>query len=259
MTGQGREKFDGLGRDYDRYRPRYPSALFDAVVSALPAVERPWAIDTGAGTGVALEGLLRARPDWARLDAVDVSSDMVARGREKFPQVEWHVGAAEPFLESNPGAHLILAAQAYQWMDRPRYVRAAADGLAAGGVVAIMQNDRDFTVNRFLDAYEGLLEELSPGYSRFYRTFDIGAELGERFATVEEHRVVWEQRMRADDFVGMSQTSTQVQRAITAHGGEFLRRLEELVGSHAVEGELTLTYTSKVFTATSPHGAARSS
>jgi SAM-dependent methyltransferase len=254
MTGSGREKFDGLGQRYDRYRPRYPAALMDAVVEELSPTAQPRVIDTGAGTGVALEGLVPRLPAGARIDAVDISADMVARGREKFPTAHWHVGPAEPFLEHAHGVDLVLAAQAYQWMDRPRYLRAAAACLATGGLVAIMQNNRDFTVDPFLDAYEALLEELSPGYSRLYRSFDVHAELTEHFNVVRHESVVWKQRMRGEDFAGMSQTSTQAQRAIAAHGEEFARRLSTLIDAHQTDGNVVITYTSEAFTASAPPG-----
>ena len=251
MVASGTQKFDGLGADYDRYRPRYPDALFDLLAARLTA-EQPHVVDTGAGTGVALEGLIPRLPAGARIDAVDVSSDMVAQGREKFPTVTWHVGPAEPFLESLSGIDLVVAAQAYQWMDRPRYLSAAAGCLAPGGLVAIMQNNRDFTTNPFLDAYESLLEELSPGYSRSYRSFDIAAELGERYEVVTEHHATWERRMSCEDFAAMARTSTQVQRALAADADTFHRRLSELLDSHQSGGAVVLTYTSELFIASDP-------
>jgi SAM-dependent methyltransferase len=249
MTQTGNDEFDGLGRTYDTYRPRYPDALFDAVAAAVPGVPRPRIADTGAGTGVALEGLVPRLRAGALVEAVDTSADMVARGREKFPSVTWHVAAAEPFLEAATGIHLVVAAQAYQWMDRPRYRRAAARCLAPGGSLAIMQNNRDFTASAFLDAYECLLEELSPGYSRFYRTLPIEAELREEFGAVSVHRVRWAQRLPAAAFAGLSQTSTQVRRAIAEHGGTFLARLAGLGAEHQVDGQLTIPYTSEAFLA----------
>ena len=252
MVASGKQKFDGLGADYDRYRPRYPDALFDVLAARLSPIEEPHVVDAGAGTGVALEGLIPRLPAGARIDAVDISGDMVARGREKFPTVTWHVGPAEPFLESITGIDLVVAAQAYQWMDRPRYLSAAADCLTPRGLVAIMQNNRDFTANPFLDAYESLLEELSPGYSRSYRSFDIAAELGERFEAVTDHRVTWEWKVRREDFAAMTQTSTQVQRALAADADEFHRRLSALLDAHQSDGDVVLTYTSELFIASGP-------
>jgi hypothetical protein len=61
--------------------------------------------------------------------------------------------------------------------------------------------------------------------------------------------VSWNQRLKAEDFAGLSQTSTQVQQAIAAHGGTFLARLAGLLAEHQVDGEVTIAYTSEAFVA----------
>ena len=245
-----KQKFDGLADDYDNFRPRYPDTLLKAIVARIPDKDRPYVIDAGAGTGIALEGLIPLLPSGARIDAVDISDDMVKEGRVKYPLVSWHVKAAESFLEQTKGADLVVAAQAYQWMDRPRFLRAVHSCLASHGVIAILQNNRHFINEPFLDAYESLLEEMSPGYSRHYRSFDIAAELQGVFVRVETERLSWPLRMPAANFLKMAQSSTQVQRAIDAHGEVFKKRLRELVEIHQlVNGEVSIRYVSEVFIA----------
>ena len=91
-----RQKFDGLADDYDRNRARYPSVLFQMIKSRLPVRERLRIIDAGAGTGIALEGLVDVLGQEHDYLAVDVSRDMVQGGRQKFPFVEWTVGEPIP-------------------------------------------------------------------------------------------------------------------------------------------------------------------
>lgn len=242
--------FDGLATVYDRFRPRYPPLLLQAVAARLPPGPAPRVVDAGAGTGVALEGLLPLLPADARVRAIDISRDMVARGREKFPRVTWHVSEAEPFLERSGEIALVIAAQAYQWMDRPRFLRAARGCLMPGGCLAILQNNRDHGASKFLNDYESLLEELSPGYSRSYRAFDIEAEAREAFGNCDVIRVRWERPTNREDFMGMARSSTQVQRALRASGEEFMRRLEALIDRYATNGEVRIAYTSEAFIAT---------
>lgn len=35
-----KQKFDGLADDYDNFRPRYPKALFEAIVARMPQHRR---------------------------------------------------------------------------------------------------------------------------------------------------------------------------------------------------------------------------
>ncbi|MEZ0090326.1 trans-aconitate 2-methyltransferase [Streptacidiphilus sp. EB129] len=263
-----RQKFDGLSVDYDRYRPRYPAELMRRIADRLTGTVVPHIVDTGAGTGVGLEGLIPLTDPRSRYRAVDLSADMVSVGRSKFPQVDWAVGPAEPFLESMAGVDLVLAAQAFQWMDRPRFLAAARHCLNPGGLVAVIQNNRDFTASPFLNTYEVLLEEFSPGYSRSYRDFDFAAELAEGFAgtgaRVETATAVWVKRMHPDEFIGMSRSSTQAQRAIAAHGEVFGDRLRDLVHGFA-EGdggddgaEVAVPYRAELFTVQLPPAGAGS-
>lgn len=242
----GKQKFDGLSDGYDRFRPRYPAALMREIVSRLPGRDDLHVIDAGAGTGVELEGLIPLLGRKCRYEAVDLSTDMVATGRAKFPHVQWHVAAAEPFLEQSVDADLIIAAQSLQWMDRPRYLAAAKRCLNPSGVVAIIQNNRKVEESRFLYQYEALLEELSPGYSRSYRTFDYAAELAAVFpaheASVQVLTHDWSRTMSPQEFIGLAASSTQVQRAIAEVGRTFEDRLSELLGSFAVKDSLTIPY-----------------
>ena len=242
-----RQKFDGLSDDYDRYRPRYPEALIERIVEWLPPRDGLRVVDAGAGTGIALDALVPVRGPAARYEAVDLSDDMVQQGRRKHPYAEWAVGAAEPYLETAGTVDLVVAAQSYQWMDRPRFLAAAAAALGADGVLAIMQNNRDATASAFLDAYESLLEAMSPGYSRDYRSFDIADEVASVFARTAVHVVTWARRMTKDAFAGMVNSSTQAQRAVAAHGDSFFRELRALLDQFAPTDEIDVPYRSELF------------
>lgn len=247
-------KFDGLANNYDQARPRYPAELFQHLGAYLPKTGRPRVLDAGSGTGIALEGLLPHLPADATVHAVDVSTDMIRVGREKFPQVVWHEGTAEGYLASCPSASLdlVVAAQSYQWMDRAAYVREAARCLGPAGVCLVVQNNRNHEAGGFASAYEDLLEELSPGYSRSYRSFDIAAELGEAFTQVERRAAHWNRTLTVEEFVAMSSSSTQAQRAVAAVGPVFYARVRRLCALHEAGGRVELAYVSEAFYALRP-------
>ena len=50
---------------------------------------------------------------------------------------------------------------------------------------------------------ESLLEEMSPGYSRYYRSFDVAAELRDVLTHVDLHRVSWPRWVPITDFLKM--------------------------------------------------------
>jgi SAM-dependent methyltransferase len=244
--------FDGLADDYDRARPRYPAEPFARALELIGSSAPITAIDAGAGTGIALEVLEPQLPDGSDVHAVDVSTDMVRIGQTKFPRVRWAIGQAEDFLEafnleSSGAADLIVAAQSYQWMDRPRFLRAAGSALRPRGVCMIIQNNRDYRAGGFAAAYESLLEKYSPGYQRTYRAIDVATELSAHFPRVESIRQSWNQSLTVDAFVTMSSSSTQAQRAIQRIGPAFLAHVRELCEQYLKDGFIHLPYVTEAY------------
>ncbi|WP_159803283.1 class I SAM-dependent methyltransferase [Arthrobacter zhaoguopingii] len=241
-------KFDGLADDYDRYRPRYPSDLLDTALGMTRHNLR--VVDAGAGTGISLEWVLPALVG-PEVYAIDISRDMVEAGKRKFPGLNWMVGRIEDVLSTVTDVDLIIAGQAYQWFDRPAFLQAARKVLRAGGRVIVVQNNRDHSRSPFLSAYEGLLEERSPGYSRRYRDIDVAQELADGFDVgldaVIRAESRWNQAMTVDSFVGMASSSTQAQRAVAAVGPVFLKEVHALVESYAVDGVVVFPYHTELF------------
>ena len=254
MTGQ---PFDDLAADYDASRPRYPAELFAVVAGSVPAGRRLRVLDAGAGTGIALEGLVAHLGTEHDYVAVDVSPGMVAVGRSKLGFADWRVEPVEPALSRYPGAlDLVVAAQAYQWLDRARFVRGSLAALRPGGALAVLQNDRDHASSAFLAAYEDLLERLSPGYARDYRALDVARELAGPFGAaggaVSTHVVTWVQPCSVEAFVRMASSSTQVQRGVAVHGARVLAEVRELAASAARDGVVGVPYRSELHLARLP-------
>ncbi|MBD2786491.1 class I SAM-dependent methyltransferase [Xenorhabdus sp. DI] len=250
MTQQ-KEKFDGLAKGYDLYRPRYPEALFREIYHWLPKDRLLSIIDIGAGTGIAIEGLTNLLGQQHHYTAIDISQDMIDIGKQKLPWVNWLHGSTEQHLSRVGSPDLIMAAQSFQWMDRATVLNMARNGLTDNGVMAILQNNRDYRYNEFLNEYENLLEELSPNYSRHYRDFDYVQELNVAFQ--HEHalhitlNIHWNMTIPGEAFIGMSRSSTQVQRALAAHGEQFIERLKMLVEKYQADDKLTILYESQLF------------
>ena len=240
-------KFDGLAEDYERHRPRYPQQLLESISRTLVS-NHPVVVDIGAGTGIVLDGLLPVLPAPRLVVGVDPSQDMVAFGAYKHPGATWIVGTAEDVLEDSSDVDLIVAGQSLQWMDRPRVLRAANRALSADGILAVLQNNRNHESSGFLSAYEDLLEDLSPGYRRDYRSFDFSAEIRAAFHAQPSYETwIWSQNLGSEDFIGMSRSSTQAQRAIAANGSEFLKRLNALVTEHSEGDILRIEYLSELY------------
>ena len=84
--------------------------------------------------------------------------------------------------------------------------------LSASGVLFLIENNRDWKRSAFLVAYEDLLEELSPNYSRHYRGFDGAGEAKQaEFRHVTTKFYPWVRKISSKGFEQMAQSSTRYQ------------------------------------------------
>lgn len=123
-----------------RYRPPYPDALIDRVVSLI--TDEPRAVlDVGCGPGNVARLLL---PHVARVDAVDVSPGMIALGKTlpggDDPRLQWFVGKAED-APLHPPYALVTAGASLHWMDWVVALPRFHDALTPNGLLAIVGVD----------------------------------------------------------------------------------------------------------------------
>ncbi len=130
------KSFEGIGEEYDRYRPGFPNAAADAILpSSVTAV-----LDLGAGTGKFTE-LLVSRAD--RVVAVEPSTAMLDVLRVKLPTVEALVGGAEQIPLPAGTMDAVTVAQAFHWFDRDAACAEIRRVLVPGGTLGLLWNHSD--------------------------------------------------------------------------------------------------------------------
>jgi SAM-dependent methyltransferase len=150
------------------FRLPYPPALFDLLESLV--VDEPRAVlDIGAGTGdIARELAGRG----LRVDAVDMSAAMVARGRAlpggERPGLTWIVGKSEEAPLSPPYA-LVTAGESLHWMDWERVLPRIGRSLTPSGSLALVGR------NELPPPWQDGLMDLISRYSTLkrYREFNL--------------------------------------------------------------------------------------
>jgi SAM-dependent methyltransferase len=116
---------------YARFRPRYPSELYDHLARSAPDCRRAW--DCGTGSGQAAVGLAGF---FDRVIATDASVAQVAH-RERHPHVDYAIGLAESAPLAEASVDVVTAAQALHWFDLDGFYREARRVLVPDGVVAV--------------------------------------------------------------------------------------------------------------------------
>jgi trans-aconitate methyltransferase len=149
--------FDAAASNYDRFRPRYPAALFDDLcdVARLDSASR--ILEVGCGPGVATEEMM-AR-GWSVL-AVDPGAQLAKIAREKFGGERFAVEVAtfDDWAPRGRRFDAVFSATAYHWVSpHLRWVK-AAEVLDDGGFIALVGNRHIAagTFHDFHDATRGL-------------------------------------------------------------------------------------------------------
>ena len=136
--------FDAWAAEYERYRPGYPSRLFDLIADRLDLPAEASVVDLGAGTGKVSRAA--AARGW-RVTAVDPGEPMLAilRERAAVEGVDIEVLQASAERTGLPSGRfdVALAGEAYHWFDAPAALREMGRIVRPGGGIAFFWNVGD--------------------------------------------------------------------------------------------------------------------
>lgn len=130
-SGSFADHFSTVAAGYARYRPTYPTALFDWIAAAAPARDSAW--DCGCGNGQATVPLAER---FARVIGTDPSADQIAQA-PRHPRIDWRVATAESSGLDPASVAVVTVAQALHWFDLPRFWAEVRRVVRPGGLVAV--------------------------------------------------------------------------------------------------------------------------
>jgi SAM-dependent methyltransferase len=252
---QVREVAESFGSDaerYDRARPTYPDAMVDRIVAASPGCD---ALDVGCGTGIAARQFQAAG---CRVLGVDPDARMADLARQRGLVTE--VATFEAWDPAGRAFDMVIAGQAWHWVDPVAGAARAAQALCRGGRLAVFWNSflpPPDVGEAIAAAYRRVVPD-SPGFSRGMpgpEAYSLGcakAADGMRrtgaFGDPEQWRFDWDLAYTRDEwldtvptFGGYSQFPPASQRELLAGIGAAI---------DAVGGSFTMGYATLVVTAT---------
>jgi ubiquinone/menaquinone biosynthesis C-methylase UbiE len=128
--------FGSVADAYDRGRPGYPAEAVAWLVGDRPAT----VLELGAGTGKLTETIVALGHD---VHATDPDDAMLAKLRERLPDVPTSVAGAEELPAADASYDVVVAGQAFHWFDHDRALPEIARVLKPGGHLALVWNQRD--------------------------------------------------------------------------------------------------------------------
>src|SRR5215813_13252791 len=133
-----RRTFDQDADLYDKARPGYPAEVFDDLFAIARLTSASSILEIGCGTGQATRALARRG---CRIVCVELGANMAAVARRnlaQFPGLEVITSDFESWDPRDTDFDLVIAATSWHWVDPEIRYQKAAQILAPGGTLAIL-------------------------------------------------------------------------------------------------------------------------
>lgn len=252
------ESFGVDAERYDRARPRYPDALVERIVAAGPG---PDVLDVGCGTGIAARQFQAAG---CRVLGVEPDARMAGFARRTGVEVE--VATFEAWESAGRAFDVVVAGQAWHWVDPVAGAVKAAQVLRPGGRLAVFAHAFELPPV-VAEAFAAVYRRVAPDsplnvrpagdgrpperaltlYQAMFATFADGIREAGGFGEPERWRFDWEQAYTRDEWLDLAPTTG----ALTQLPPDKLAEVLGGVGAaiDAIGGGFTMPYATLAITA----------
>lgn len=239
-------RFSDRATDYQKYRPSYPAAAIDKILSNLGDPTQLTAADIGAGTGISARLLSdRGLQVWA----IEPNAAMSAESAP-YPRVEFRQATAEQTELPNQFADLITCFQSFHWFEPDSTLQEFRRILKPTGRLALVWNTRDLS-DPLSNEYGELLRQASNKHPALDQVFGRKETLPENpyFPIFEEHHFALEHALDLAGLIGNTKSRSYVPSS-GALLDRLLEDLEALYQRNADDrGLIYIQYQTKVFIA----------
>ncbi|HUK47726.1 MAG TPA: class I SAM-dependent methyltransferase [Terriglobales bacterium] len=160
-----KQRFSSRVDNYVRFRPSYPTEVFDTLERECGLTRDSAIADIASGTGIFTKLLLE---HGNRVFGVEPNPDMRRAGEEflsQYPRFTSVNGTAESTTLPDASVDFVTAAQAGHWFDIPKASREFTRILEPEGWLVLVWNERQTDLAPFLRDYEQLLLRYGTDYN----------------------------------------------------------------------------------------------
>lgn len=249
------ESFGSEAERYERTRPSYPAAMVEAILASDPGCE---VLDVGIGTGISARPF---REQGCRVLGVEPDERMAEYARRAGFEVE--IATFEDWIPAGRAFDLVIAGQAWHWVDPLLGASKAAEVLRHGGRLALFWNVMSFPPDfgeGFSAVYRRVLPEFpffqngAPGGIGSYDPLTDKAAEGmrqtRRFSEPEQRQFGWERTYTREQWLEQLPTFGGHSRIPADKLVDLLAGVGHVIDSAG--GSFTMGYTSVVLTASTP-------
>jgi len=247
---QPTERFSGLAGLYSQYRPAYPEAALDFILSRCGLTDQSILVDVGCGTGISSR-LFASKG--VRVIGIEPNADMRHQAETESvpalqPEPTYQSGRAEATGLPEASADAVLAAQAFHWFEAEATLQEFHRILQPNGWVILLWNERD-EADPFTHAYGAGVRRLTDA-EVFEPYHGKGDALLESPLFTEGERAFFpnEQVLDETSLMGRAFSASYAPREDAAVKC-YLDELREIFRRFQKDGQVTMRYETSIFLA----------
>ena len=221
VAGKATERFSARALAYDRYRPRYPASVFDDIMLSAGLGAGAEVMEIGSGTGIATGPLVDRG---LNVTAIEPSRTLTTVAESKTGNRVRFIDRRFEECSTESPVRLLVAFNAWHWVEQPFGTGLAAQLLQPGGTLALVWTE-------VVQWGQPPFEERLAGV--FGRVWNKREDLVDRslqpvrqapaFGQLGVHHHLFERTLDAATFVAVTQTYG------VDHTAEQYRQIEEII------------------------------
>jgi ubiquinone/menaquinone biosynthesis C-methylase UbiE len=146
------QRYAAYAPNYDRKWGRYSAATLHRALEAIPAEGHSSLVDVACGTGLLAHMLRQHRPTLS-ITGVDISPDMLAKARQRIPNITWCIGRAEQLPVESGQFDVLTCTNAFHLVqDAAAALTEFRRVVRPGGTIVIVDWCRDDPIMKLRDA-----------------------------------------------------------------------------------------------------------
>lgn len=242
------ERFSNRVENYIKYRPGYPTELFDFIYGEFGLKKTSTIADIGSGTGISAKPFLERGNTVVGVepnDAMRNASIDLFIGNRRFSAIK---GSAEDTGLRDSSIDLAFAAQSFHWFCNKRAVAEVHRILRKDGLFCVVWNERELALNEFHRDFEALIERYAIDYDQIrhdkFSVVDIENAFQREFV-----EVVFENAQNLDrkGLKGRLMSSSYIPDEASPVYRSMVENVYLLFDKHEESGRISVSYKTKLY------------
>jgi SAM-dependent methyltransferase len=235
---------------YERRRPGYPDALYEDLIALVDPAKRT--LEAGAGTGKATAELARRGLEVIALEPDQAMAEIASQACKGL-SVEVREISFEDWDGQHESFDLVVAAQAWHWIDGDRGPAVARRALRRGGVLAAWWNQAGDWNGPVREALDAVYRRYAPDLAGSVVNSSVHPLRSDSltldgFELMEPRTYNWMQQYSAVSYCELLQTHSDHRMLPAEQLNELLRAVSEAI-EEVSGGEINYAYRTDLLTA----------